>query len=135
MRKAIVFTVSALAFMLLLLLSTSHALADCSHLCVRGTYHLSQNFQGRTLTIEQSDTTIWGTVEDDAPTSTSISGSLNCSVDPATITFTRSGVGFTQQFTGSIFAGKAGTACDFATLLYGTFNHNGTGRYGWYAAR
>ena len=135
MRKSMLFTLAALAFMGSLLLGTSYALAGCPY--VQATYNLSQNFGGQTLTLNQSGATISGTVYDGTGTPTSISGSLSCpDFGPATISFTRFGSGFTQQFTGTIVPScpRPGVACT-AALLYGRFSHNGSGAYGWYAAR
>jgi hypothetical protein len=133
MRKSTVVTVSALAFMLLLLLGTSHALAACDHLIfVDGTYDLSANFFALEMTIGQSTTFFSGTLDDDTRIN---DGSIICSSPlPVAITFTRVGVGFTQRYTGTIVEKPLNPAGDTsATLLYGTFNHNGIGTYGWYA--
>jgi hypothetical protein len=125
--------------MLLLLLGTSHALAACDHsIFVDGMYDLSANFFKLEMTIGQSMTffsgTLTDTVNDD---DTRINdGSIICSSPlPVAITFTRVGVGFTQRYTGFIVEEPLNPAGDTsATLLYGTFNHNGAGAYGWYAA-
>jgi hypothetical protein len=139
MRKVTVFTVSALAFMLLLLLGTSHALAACDHsIFVDGMYDLSANFFKLEMTIGQSTTFFSGTLsgDDDTRINDRINdGSIICSSPlPVAITFTRVGVGFTQRYTGFIVEEPLNPTGDTsATLLYGTFNHNGTGTYGWYA--
>jgi hypothetical protein len=135
MRKSTVqstmFTLAALAFMLSLLLGSSSALADCPQIGGR-TWHLSQNFWDNQLTLSQSGTTISGSLDD----GTTISGSVTCpaACGPTTIQFLRShpSGAFVQDFTGTIEQ-RAGTVGCFPILMHGTFRHNGSGLYGWYA--
>jgi hypothetical protein len=128
--QSIVFPLAALAFMLSLLLSSSSALAACP--VVGKTYKLSANFSDLTLNLSQVGTTLTGTIVQGTNT-TNISGELPCSSSGiSTIRFRRSHPNFVQDYKGTL-ADCGLTVCpDTATLMYGTFNHNGTGTYGWY---
>ena len=107
--------------------------AQAQTMSLAGNWHCSQNFWDSTLSITQSGLSIGGTLDGDY-----ISGYLT--QDPASgavtgITFTRYGSGFTQTYTGKVETGRCTTVGCPVVLLHGMFNHNGTGKYGWYASR
>jgi hypothetical protein len=56
------------------------------------------------------------------------SGSVN-------ISFTRTGPGFVQKFKGKAERICKSTACPPLSVMYGSFTHNSSGLYPWYAAR
>jgi hypothetical protein len=121
--QSTVFPLAALAFMLSLLLGSSSALAACPELATTK-WDLSQNFwPTNQLTMDASGTT--GNIDN----FTSAISSVTCT--GSTITFRRSGSDFFQDYRGTIERFCA-TVC-VPRLMHGTFTHNSTGLYGWYA--
>jgi hypothetical protein len=102
---------------------------------VSGTYSISQNFWEGTLVLNQSGTTIWGSLTDSSGRPDYVFGYLSGFTSLTTINFTRYGPDFTQTYVGQIVPGRCLTFGCPVKLFHGTFNHNGSGTYGWYAAR
>lgn len=106
---------------------------------VVGEYLLSANFDcGAKLHITtQFGFFIEGIVEADSRMDGMTgSVSVNSLSGEVSITFTRTGPGFTQVYKGKFVPNGCRTTagCQY-TFIYGTFSHNGSGTFGWYATR